>query len=108
MRARLTAYSSEPSTDEVPSWRFHIEVLDSGKPLFAETISLEAVILIASARKNGPLYRLCRSIRDATDGYYEALIGVDFGHIDFANTVSIYPIGCPVSASGIMVAISLL
>ncbi|QIE22600.1 hypothetical protein [Caballeronia sp. SBC2] len=79
MPARLVAYSSETSPDGVSIWHFHIEVHEASKPVIAETISLEVVNLIAAAHKDGPLYCLCRSIRDAEEGDYEALIGVDFG-----------------------------
>lgn len=79
MLARLNAYSKGTSRDGMQAWHFDIDVRDSGTPLFVETISLEAVTLIADAHKQGPLYQLCRAIRDAEEGRYEALVGTEFG-----------------------------
>ncbi|MFT4438694.1 hypothetical protein [Caballeronia sp. 15715] len=79
MLARLTAYSSETSLGGVLIWRFNIEVLELDNPIIMETLSLDAVASIADIRQNGPITRLCRAIRNANEGDYQALLGVEFG-----------------------------
>ncbi|MFT4508917.1 hypothetical protein [Caballeronia sp. 15711] len=79
MLARLTAYSSETSLDGVLIWRFNIEGRELEKPIIVETLSLDAVGTIADIRQNGPITRLCRAIRKAKEGDYQALLGVEFG-----------------------------
>ena len=78
MLARLTGYSSKPSLSGVPICHFDIELCEIRRPVITDTISLAFVIMISSSHKEGPLYRLCRAIRDAKVGDYAPLIGVEF------------------------------
>jgi len=79
MLARLIACALIASPHRRPTWRFEIEVHEAGGTFLTKTVTLPSIHLIAESDKAGPLYDLCRAIRDAEERDYETFIGKDFG-----------------------------
>ncbi|QIE29662.1 hypothetical protein SBC2_77380 (plasmid) [Caballeronia sp. SBC2] len=79
MLARLVGYSSDPFPEDVPTWRFDIVVSERNHPELTATLSLGGVVFIVESSKQGPIYQLCRAIRDARGNTYDSLVGVEFG-----------------------------
>jgi len=77
MIARLVSYSREKRRG-ILSWCITFELVGESELLLTESLSLAGAVMIADAHIGGPLYELCRAIRDARDGEYEHLIGVEF------------------------------